>query len=202
MAKIVILSPVFPPEPMVSAKTSYDLACALVDDGKESMALALIGNIDNRYARAILIAKVVGELVEKQEIKKAIQVTEKMDDDVPPDALIEVARGFAELGEVKHATQMAMRLEVKGSRIAALTEIVHVLTEKELYDDALEVTKELERQKARSVEQLKIVKAMAENGHAAKALLLTTEIESPLYQIFGLNRVAVAIAGHVFEEFV
>jgi len=95
-----------------------------------------------------------------------------------------------------------MRLEVKGSRIAALTEIVHVLTKKERYDDALRVTKELERQKARSVEQLKIVKAMAENGHAAKALDLTKEIESPLYQVFGLNRVAVAIVGHTFEEFV
>ena len=141
-------------------------------------------------------------MVEAQEIKKAIKVTERLDDDVPPDALIEVARGLAELGEVKQATQIAMRLEVKGSRIAALTEIAHVLTKAERYEDALKVTQELERKKARSVEQLNIVKAMAENGQAENALSLSKKIESPLYQIYGLDRVAVAITGHKFEEYV
>jgi hypothetical protein len=113
-----------------------------------------------------------------------------------------VARGLAELGEMKQALQIAFRLEVKGSRIAALTEIAHVLTRAERYQDALDVTRELERKKARSVEQLRIVKAMAENGHPDDALTISKEIETSLYQIYGLNRVAVAITGHVFEEYV
>jgi hypothetical protein len=125
-----------------------------------------------------------------------------MDDDVPPDALIEVARGFAELGEVEQAMKMAKRLEVKGSRIAAITLIARVLTKAERFSDALEVTKELERKKARGVEQLAIVKAMAANGNAEKALTLTKTIESELYQVYGLNRVAVALTGHLFEEYV
>ena len=43
---------------------------------------------------------------------------------------------------------------------------------------------------------------MAENGHPDDALTISKEIENSLYQIYGFNRVAVAITGHVFEEYV
>ena len=131
-----------------------------------------------------------------------MEVTERLGDDIPPDALIEVARGFAELGDLKRALRIATGLEVKGSRIAALTEIANVLTASEKYKKAVDVTFEMQRKKARSAEQLKIVKVMAKNGLAEDAISLSQEIESPLYQIYGLNRIAVAITGHQFEEYV
>jgi tetratricopeptide (TPR) repeat protein len=178
------------------------LVGALVEDGKASMALALIANIESRYARGILIAKVVGELVERREIKQALEVTKRLEEDTPPDALIEIARGFAELGDVERAVRLAHELEVKGSRIAALVEVAHVLMTSKRFSKALAVTQQMKRLKARSVEQQRIVEAMAENGQVQEAITLSESIESPLHRVYALAHVAVALTGKRFEEYV
>jgi tetratricopeptide (TPR) repeat protein len=173
---------------------------ALVEEGKSSLALALIENIENRHARAILVAKVVRELMEAHDIEQALRVTERMDYDMPPDALIEVARGFARLGDVDRAIRIAKGIEVKGSKIAAFAEIARVLSSSGKYEEAIAVTRAIKRKKSRDVEQLRIVEEMARNGKIEEAVIVAGDIETSIYRIYAMARVAVALAGHTFEE--
>ncbi len=178
------------------------LSAALVEIGRTDFALGLIQDIKSRYAQAILISKVVGALVEKMEITEALEVAKDIDSSVPLDAHIELARGFAQAGDLEQALSIASKLPAKGSRIAALSEIIKVLINDKRFDEALEIVALMKRKKAQTLEQVKIAEAMAASDQVDSALELSDSIEESLYRVNGLTRIAVAITGHSFVEYI